>query len=235
MLKQIKLFCIENKVLSIIVPITFILILATGIIFEQDFFSILPLFVSLVVMVLQARVNRYALLLGSLNSLLYCYYYFTMGLMSNFLYAIIVSFPMQMISFINWSRNTKGKITKLKKMSVRQLMISVIIFVLGWCAIFFGISLFENASYSLLDTLTTTLGITVTILTMLCFSEYVILQCVSCTITIIMYTTIVLSGDLASITYFVYGVYCLICVILAAVRMYKSNSEIIVNRKDKIR
>ena len=235
MLNQIKLFCKENRLISIIVPITFVLILSTGIYFKQDVLSMLPLFVSLGVMVLQARVNRYALLIGSLNSLLYCYYYYTTGLMSNFLYAIIISFPMQMISFINWSRNAKGKVTKLKKMNAKQLIISAIVFALGWAAVFFGIRLFENASYSFLDTLTTMLGIAVTLLMLLRFSEYVVLQCVSCSITLIMYTTIVLSGDLASITYFVYAVYCLICVILAAVRMYKSNSEIIVSRKDKIR
>jgi nicotinamide riboside transporter PnuC len=233
MLKQIKLFYRENKVLSIILPITFILVLTTGIIFKQDLLSVLPLFVSLIVMVLQARVNRYGLLLGSLNSLLYCYYYFTMGLMSNFLYAIIISFPMQMISFINWSRNTKGKITKLKKMSAVQYVFSTVAVLISWGAIFFGISLFGNSSYSFLDTLTTVLGITVTVLTMLRFSEYVILQCVSCTITIIMYITIIIGGDLASITYLVYAVYCLICVIMAAVRMFKTHPEIIANRKKK--
>ena len=148
MLNQIKLFCRENKLLSAVVAMTFILILITGIIFKSAPLAIAPLFVSLAVMVLQARVNRYALLLGSLNSLLYCYYYFTMGLMSNFLYAIIISFPLQLISFINWSRNTKGSLTALKKMSVKQYIFGATGFILLWGAIFFGISLFGNATMS---------------------------------------------------------------------------------------
>ena len=134
MLNKIKLFYRENKVISIIVPITFFIILTLGIIFKPDPLAIAPLFVSLVVMVLQARVNRYALLLGSLNSLLYCYYYFTMGLMSNFLYAIIISFPLQLVSFINWSRNTKGSVTTLKKMTAAQYVFSGIGFVVMWVA-----------------------------------------------------------------------------------------------------
>lgn len=227
MLNNIKNFCRENKILSIMLPITFLLILATGIIFKQELLAILPLFVSLGVMVLQARVNRYAWLVGSLNSLLYCYYYFSMGLMSNFLYALIISFPLQMITFFNWRKKTTDKVTRLKKMSPRQRILAISAFLLAWWGIFFGISFFPNASYSILDTLTSVLGIAVTILTALRFSEYVFLQLVSGAINIVMYVAIIWDGELESITYLIYAIYCLVCIVLAAVRMYNSKHGII--------
>ena len=53
-----------------LMAVTAILITVTGILFHQSFIRILPLYVSLVVGVLQSRANRYASLLGGMNSIL---------------------------------------------------------------------------------------------------------------------------------------------------------------------
>ena len=231
MFKTIKDFYKKNTLLAILISVTFVLILTTGIMFKQNWLKMLPLFVSLIIMALSARVNRYAFLLGSLNSLLYCYYYYSVGLMSTLLYAIIVSFPLQLISFFTWQKKSKGSITELKKMTVWQMIISVAAILIGWLILFITVSFIKGASYSLLDSVTTTLGVSITILTMLRFSEYTLLQILNGIITIVMHFNIFLTGHPENITYIVFSIYSFICVVLAIIRMYKTNPEIIANRR----
>lgn len=73
--------------------ITAAAITAAGLWFHQNFFRILPLYVSLFVMILSAQVNRYAFLLGGLNLILYAAVYFVYGLYGMAAYALLVSFP----------------------------------------------------------------------------------------------------------------------------------------------
>jgi nicotinamide riboside transporter PnuC len=218
----IRNFFQKNKYLCVLALVTFVSILSTGIGFHAKLIELLPLFVSLVIMILQANVNRYALLMGALNSLLYCYYYYTMGLMSNCLSAVLVSFPFQLISFFTWSRKSKGSHTELRSLSWLGRGIAVAVFLGGWIALWWAMGWFQNSSYSMLDTLTTTLGLGTMILTLLRYSEYVIFQAISGTMNIWMYAQIVANGNKGSITYLIYSVYCLICIMLAAKKLYQT-------------
>ena len=65
------LFNKENLPLLCMIGVTAVLITVTGILFHQSPLRILPLYISLFVGMLQAQANRYASLLGGLNSLLY--------------------------------------------------------------------------------------------------------------------------------------------------------------------
>ena len=67
---------------KIIIVITGIAILVTGILCKQEFFLMIPLFISLFVMAFQSEANRLGSLMGSMNSLLYagCYIYSGGGL-----------------------------------------------------------------------------------------------------------------------------------------------------------
>lgn len=93
-----------SKRLVFLVPIfaTAALITAAGLYFHQDFFRILPLYVSLFVLIFSAKVNRYAFLIGGLNSILYAAVYFAYGLYGMAVYALVFSFPIQMLSFFRW-------------------------------------------------------------------------------------------------------------------------------------
>lgn len=92
--------------------ITAAAITAAGLWFHQNFFRILPLYVSLFVMILSAQVNRYAFLLGGLNSILYAAVYFAYGLygMAAYvlldntvtLFGICISF-LQMFAFLEYT------------------------------------------------------------------------------------------------------------------------------------
>ena len=67
---------IKNIAGFMLLGITAIVITITGILVDQSFFRILPLYISLFVSLLQARANRYAPLIGSVNSLLYAAVYY---------------------------------------------------------------------------------------------------------------------------------------------------------------
>ena len=64
---------------KIIIVITGIAILITGILCKQEFFLMIPLFISLFVMAFQSEANRLGPLMGSINSLLYAGCYIYMG------------------------------------------------------------------------------------------------------------------------------------------------------------
>lgn len=62
-----------------IIIATGIAILVAGILCKQEFFLMIPLFVSLFVMAFQSEANKVGALIGSINSLIYTAAYIYMG------------------------------------------------------------------------------------------------------------------------------------------------------------
>ena len=223
MLTKLKDFIKSNLFLCITIAITFILILTTGIVFGQAFWKMLPLFISLVVMLLQAKVNRYAYLLGGLNSILYAVAYFSMGIRESALSALLMSFPLQVITFILWQRKTRGNVTALRKLNAWAITGITVSFALVWAAMFFWFPHDETAGTFtvLMDTTTTLLGFITTILTLLRFREYIVTQIVTTPLTLAMHIMIMVNGNTANITYVIYTVYTIICLGMALRRIVK--------------
>lgn len=73
--------------------ITAVGITVSGIYTRQAVLNILPLYVSLVIGMLQSRVNRFASLMGSLNSVLYGVVYIYFNLYGSALSALLFSCP----------------------------------------------------------------------------------------------------------------------------------------------
>lgn len=122
-----------NKMITIfLVGITFILITATALIYSEDGFIIVPLYVSLAIMLLQSKANRYAFLLGGINSLLYAGVYAYTGLYAMAAYAALVSCPLQLVTFLNWSKRPYGNATVFKKLSLKNKVILFASFVVLW-------------------------------------------------------------------------------------------------------
>jgi len=62
----------KKRIFVILLAIAaFSLITFTGIKYSQSFLRMLPLYISLSVMLLQTKANRYSFLIGGLNSILY--------------------------------------------------------------------------------------------------------------------------------------------------------------------
>ncbi len=206
-----------------LMAVTAILITVTGILFNQSFIRILPLYVSLVVGVLQSRANRYASLLGGMNSILYTLVYIYLGLYASAGYAILFSFPLQIMTFILWSRRKQGESTKFRKMSwkCRGLVL------LGYLTCFVILRMVLQAagsSHQLLDNLTSLTGILISVLTMFAFVEYTWLMLPSGMLNIVLnFATMQTNPE--QITYVIFSFYSIICVTIQFFRVRKLYAE----------
>ena len=202
---------------------TAILITVTGILFQQSFLRILPLYVSLVVGVLQSRANRYAALLGGINSILYTLVYLYLGLYASAGYAILFSFPLQIMTFALWSRRKRGESTKFRKMSWRCRALVL----LGYLACFVILRMVLRAagsSHQLLDNLTSLTGILISVLTMFAFVEYTWLMLPSGMLNIVLnFATMQTNPE--QITYVIFSFYSIICVTIQFFRVRKLYAE----------
>lgn len=203
----------------VLLVVTAALITATGIIFRQSFIRILPLYNSLVVMLLVARVNRYAYLVGACNALLYGYIYFSFKLYASMVYAVCISSPIQLASFILWGKKPWGRSTILKRLTGKQRSLVGVGFVMAWAAVMALLSLL-GSSYQVLDTTITLVGILASVLTMLAYVEYAYLVFPSTILSIVLYA-LMLQENPAQITYLIYTVYCLICQLTSLQRVRK--------------
>ena len=212
-------FVKENLPILILMGITAIGITVTGIVFGQSFLRILPLYISLTIALLQSRANRYAPLIGGINSILYCIVYIHYRLYGQAAYALLVSCPLQIVTFIRWSRNKWGNSTRFRQMTWKQRLVTLLGFGGALLGLWLVLSL-TDSNYAILDSLTTMLGILISFLTMFAFVEYAPLMLVSASISIVLHLSMI--GEFPDqTTYLVYSLYAFVCQCMAFVRIRK--------------
>ncbi|MBO5858618.1 MAG: nicotinamide mononucleotide transporter [Clostridia bacterium] len=197
----------------VMMAVTGISITVAGIVFDQSFLRILPLYVSLVISTLQTKVNRFALLLGGVNSILYGVVYIYYKLYGAAFSALLFSCPIQLITFIRWNKNKRGNSTELRRMTNKQrilLFAGIAVLTVGMVVVLPLL----GSEYVLLDSITTLLGIAIYFLTMFAFVEYTTLMIINCTLGTVLYITMLKDSPDTS-TYLIYSVYSLICVVFA--------------------
>ncbi len=218
-----KTFAKENAPRLCLMGITAVLITVTGIVFRQSVIRILPLYISLVIGLLQSRANRFAPLLGGFNSLLYMIVYLYLGLYASAGYALLFSCPVQLLTFVRWSRQKYKDSTQFRAMSWKWRAVVAV----GYGAAVTVLCLALNmlgSDYSLLDSLSSLLGILVSFLTMLAFVEYTWLMLPSAVINICLDFS-VMQAHPEQITYVIYAFYSLICVTIGFFRVRKLYAE----------
>ena len=202
---------------------TAVLITAAGIYFHQSFLRILPLYISLIIGMLQSRVNRYANLLGSINSLLYGAVYIYYNLYGSAFSALLFSFPIQLLTFIRWNKNKWEHSTVLRKLNKKQRILTLAGFAVALIAMWIILPLI-GSQYVFLDSVTNLLGILIYFLTMFAFVEYTFLMVINGVIGTALYITML--GDTPEMTtYLIYSVYSFICIVFAffqAKKLYNS-------------
>lgn len=212
----------------ILVIVTLICITAFSIIYKEPVFKVLPLYVSVAIMIMQTSGNRYALLLGSLNSVVYAIvYFFIIKIPAAGISALAISFPLQLIGFINWSRRPYGNSTVFKKMGKKEWLISPVIFAVLW-GIFWVLTvelpIFES-DFPLLDVTTSAFGTYVTILQLLSYIEFPYLNLINCLLSAYLAIEIMVSGTPGHATYVTQSIYNVICVALTAITITKIYKE----------
>lgn len=205
---------------------TAVLITAAGIYFNQSFLRIIPLYISLAVGLLQSRINRYASLVGSINSLLYGAVYFCYGLYGSMFSAVLFSFPIQLLTFIRWNKNKWKHSTVLRKLTAKQRILLSVSFIFTLIAMWIVLPLI-GSQYVFLDSLTNLLGIVIYFLTMFAFAEYTFLMIINGVIGIALYIQM-LGKTPEMTTYLIHSVYSFICIVLAffqAKKIYNSQQR----------
>lgn len=207
----------------IIIILTGIAILVSGILTKQHFFLMLPLFVSLFVMSFQSEANRVGALIGACNAVLYTITYICMGVYGSAASAFLFSFPLQLMTFFNWKKNAYKKTVVFKRMSTKVRIISCVSGLALW-AILAGVFYYLKYEYAVFDSVSFLLGFIVPILTMLAYIEYTYLWIFQA-VTGLFLNIQMVSNDISQLTYLVYGVYALYCVICAFINVRKFYKE----------
>lgn len=215
-----EIFNRKNLVTLILMFITAVGITVSMILCDSKILMVLPLYISLFISLLQTRINRYAPLIGGINSILYFVVYMYMGIPATAFYALLFSCPLQIITFIRWTKNKRGSSTLLRKMSLKTRLWVTIAFAAAW-AIVFGASSLVGSDFAILDTTSSMLGILTTFLTMFAFIEYTVLQLISGSISIALYINMLCTGNTDRMPFLIYSAYSLICIILAVIRATK--------------
>ena len=207
----------------IIIVLTGIAILVSGILTKQHFFLMLPLFVSLFVMSFQSEANRVGALIGACNAVLYTITYICMGVYGSAASAFLFSFPLQLMTFFNWKKNAYKKTVVFKRMSTKVRIIAGISGLALW-AILAGVFYYLKYEYAVFDSVSFLLGFIVPILTMLAYIEYTYLWIFQA-VTGLFLNIQMVSNDISQLTYLIYGVYALYCVICAFINVRKFYKE----------
>lgn len=205
-----ELFSRKNLVTLILMGITAIGVTVTTILSGQSFLRIFPIYISLFIGLLQTKVNRYAPLLGGFNSISYAAIYFYYGLYGSAFYALLFSCPLQLITFLRWTKHKQGSTTLLRRMTWKQRLYTLLAYCVACVGMILVLKLLDS-NYALLDTTASLLGILTTLLSVFAFIEYTVLQLVGCFLSITLYITMLANGDLEQLPYLVYILYALFC------------------------
>ncbi len=220
---------LRNKIPRDILPklilifITAAAITVTGILFRQSVLRVLPLYISLIIGALQSRANRYAPLLGGFNSILYMIVYLYLGLYASAGYALLFSCPIQLITFIRWSKNKYGNSTQFRRMSTKQRILVSTAFLLSFITLFLVLRA-AGSSHQLLDNLSTLLGILISFLTMFACIEYTYLMLPSGIVSIVL-NLATMQEHPEQITYLIFSFYSMICVTQGFFRVRRLYAE----------
>ena len=203
-----------------------VIIVSSVIAVKQPPYMTLPLTISIFIMLLQTGVNRHAFLMGGINSIIYAAVDFSMEIYASALYAILFSFPLQIITFVKWNKHKYKNSTVLKSLSVRAKIIIAVAFATCWTAVF--ISLLKSGTpYAVLDSTSSLLGILGVFLTMLAYKEYPYISLAGGVISIFLNVQVCLN-DINRIPYLVFSIYSYICVIITFIninKLYKEQRE----------
>ena len=213
-----------------VVGVTGALIIFFAVWRQQSFIKTLPTLVTLLVMLLSARANRYTFLLGGLNAAVYGIVYIGEGLYFSAMSSILISFPIQIFSFFNWKRHSSGIVsTRFASLSPKWLSVALLSLVPAWAAAYFGLSSFISGSYPVVDCYLFVAGILVSVLSALRFIEAQYINAVSCLVNLTLWIVITTQNP-ANINYVFISCYNLIMVVESAVTWTKKYREQIKDR-----
>ena len=195
--------------MPVLILLTAMGITVSSILYEQSFFRILPLYISLFVMAFQSRGLRIAPLLGSINSLLYAAVFFHYSLYASMINSAFVAFPFQLLAFFRWTKRKDGATTHFRVMTPRGRLAFI-----GLLAVAYIPYLFLNhtlgTQHLFLDTAASLLSLSATFLMVLAYWEYTLVASTSFLTQATMYT-LMLATLPEQLPYAIYMSYAALC------------------------
>ena len=213
----------SNVISMIAILLAAAMITVSGIISEQHVLKIIPLYVSLFVGMLQSRASRYACLIGGFNAILYSIVYFFFGLYASFATALLVSCPMQLATFIRWSKNPYKHSTHFRRLKPKKRILVLLLFLISFGATYLVLCSL-GSSYRILDLTVSLISVFTSVLTLMSFIEYSYTMLASGLFSIILDATMIKDYP-GQITYLIFSVYSMICIIRQFVSVRKIYSE----------
>ena len=202
----------KEKIFSyLLLCVSAVLITVTGILFKQAIINMIPLYVSLVIGLLQSRASRYSYLLGGLNCIIYTIAYISLGLYATAISTLLWSCPIQLVTFWRWSRCSYKHSTEFKSLRPIHWILGGIVFVICFLLIQFVLQS-ANSQYPTLDNLATLISLAASLLSMLSYREFSWLMLVTCALNLFLFFVMTLD-DPAQSTYLVYAINSAICVV----------------------
>jgi nicotinamide mononucleotide transporter PnuC len=187
--------------------VTGIGILVCAIVFEQMFIKVLPLFFSLLIMLLNSRANRIGFLLGAINSCIYIIGYLMEGVYGT-VASTVFGIVIMLITYFRWKSNAYGKATVFRRFRTRGRVLLALVLCAVWAATTFVLSRMGGTA-TVMDGLTMVLGFAVNILNIVAYVEAPFLNTVSGLCQFALWVQIVfINGNYAAMTYLVYSIYC---------------------------
>lgn len=194
-----------------------IMIIAFAIRNGQTVIKTLPTLITLVVLIMSVRANRYAFLVGASNCVLYTIAYVSEGVYFSAASAFLVSMPIQIFSFFVWSKHKSGKTkSELIRMKWWQLLLSIVAIFPAWAGCYFGISGLIGGNEPLLDSLVFVLGLLISALVAFRFIEGQYFNIVSCLLGLVMWIAIFIE-DPSNVNFVIISCYNLFRTVQAAI------------------
>ena len=221
----------QNWPLFTLLLCTGIAITVTAILFKTPPINILPYYNSLIIMALSARANRYALVMGGINSILYGFVNLSFNLPGQAVYCFLFSFPVQIVTFILYTRRRYGSSTLFRKMSWGMRGLIALGFAICWVGVITVLQLL-GGDYVIMDTTITLFGFLITFLTMFAFVEAPFLNVFNCLIGIAQFANMIADGKTERTPFLIFSVYSFTCVVMGLVRTIKLYREQQLKKKE---
>lgn len=206
------------------VAIAFVGVLISSIFTGQHFLLVLPLFNSLIIMLLTSSINRYGQLLGGINSIVYGVVYIYFGLYGMAATTILVNAPIMIITFILWNKKSYKHSTLLKKLSIKQRICGLVLLLCLMLGPFVVLKLINPDGHILLDTAISVIGWVVTLLTLFAYIEAYPLNVINCSLNLILFG-IMTADDMKQLPYLIYSIYSTVMVIRSCFMSTKLYAE----------
>lgn len=208
-----------NNFFFVLVAITATLITAIALKYKAGWMVVIPLYISMCSMFLQSKVNKYAYLVGGTNSILYGAADIYNTLYTSAANCLLISFPMQILTFFKWKKNSQNGNVIFKKLTLKSGLLLALIYLAGWLTLYMVFSVF-GSKYILLDSIATVTSITSTFLCILRFREYVFFQISSVLMSTATYISMLPERPM-QLAYVVYNIYALLCIFKATLTIYR--------------